>query len=142
MSSRPAVCRWMSARSCATSARSRILPPRLDGKKVTEKYVTVGGAVKNPVTLRVPVGISCRSFMDAAGGPTCDCKYIIGGPCMGRVVDTLDIPVTKTTGGLLAIPKDHPLLEREVSEAQSAAHHVGLLPVLHVHADARATRSA
>ena len=51
--------------------------------------------------------------MDAAGGPTCDCKYIIGGPCMGRVVDTLDIPVTKTTGGLLAIPKDHPLLERK-----------------------------
>ena len=26
---------------------------------------------------------------------------------------TLDIPVTKTTGGLLAIPKDHPLLERK-----------------------------
>ena len=82
----------------------------LDGKKVTEKYVTVGGAVKNPVTLRVPVGISLQELMDAAGGPTCDCKYIIGGPCMGRVVDTLDIPVTKTTGGLLAIPKDHPLL--------------------------------
>ena len=85
----------------------------LDGKKVTEKYVTVGGAVKNPVTLRVPVGISLQELMDAAGGPTCDCKYIIGGPCMGRVVDTLDIPVTKTTGGLLAIPKDHPLLERK-----------------------------
>ena len=85
----------------------------LDGKKVTEKYVTVGGAVKNPVTLRVPVGISLLELMDAAGGPTCDCKYIIGGPCMGRVVDTLDIPVTKTTGGLLAIPKDHPLLERK-----------------------------
>ena len=66
----------------------------LDGKKVTEKYVTVGGAVKNPVTLRVPVGISLQELMDAAGGPTCDCKYIIGGPCMGRVVDTLDIPVT------------------------------------------------
>jgi len=69
--------------------------------------------VKNPVTLRVPVGISLQELMDAAGGPTCDCKYIIGGPCMGRVVDTLDIPVTKTTGGLLAIPKDHPLLERK-----------------------------
>ena len=30
-----------------------------------------------------------------------------------QVRDTLDIPVTKTTGGLLAIPKDHPLLERK-----------------------------
>lgn len=35
---------------------------------------------------------------------------------MGRVVDTLDIPVTKTTGGLLAIPKGHPLLEKKSSE--------------------------
>lgn len=34
---------------------------------------------------------------------------------MGRVVDTLDIPVTKTTGGLLAIPKDHPLLRQKSS---------------------------
>lgn len=56
----------------------------LDGKKVTEKYVTVGGAVKNPVTLRVPVGISLQELMDAAGGPTCDCKYIIGRPVHGR----------------------------------------------------------
>lgn len=83
----------------------------MDGKKVVEKYVTVGGAVKNPVTLRVPVGISLQELLDAAGGTTVECDYIIGGPCMGQVVDTLDIPVTKTTGGLLAIPKNHPLLQ-------------------------------
>ena len=83
----------------------------IDGKKVIEKYVTVGGAVKNPVTLRVPVGISLKELIDAAGGTTEPCDYIIGGPAMGRVVDTLDIPVTKTTGGLLAIPKNHPLLQ-------------------------------
>lgn len=85
----------------------------LDGKKVIEKFVTVGGAVKNPVTVRVPVGISLKEVLAAAGGTTEDCLYIIGGPCMGRVVDTLDIPVTKTTGGLLAIPKNHPLLEKK-----------------------------
>lgn len=85
----------------------------LDGKKVIEKFVTVGGAVKNPVTVRVPVGISLKEVLAASGGTTEDCLYLIGGPCMGRVVDTLDIPVTKTTGGLLAIPKDHPLLEKK-----------------------------
>lgn len=85
----------------------------IDGKKVVEKYVTVGGAVKNPVTLRVPVGISLKELIDAAGGTTEPCDYIIGGPAMGRVVDTLDIPVTKTTGGLLAIPKNHPLLQKK-----------------------------
>ena len=83
------------------------------GKKVVEKYVTVGGAVRTPRTFKVPVGISCRELLEAAGGTAEPCRYIIGGPCMGRVVDTLDIPVTKTTGGLLAIPKDHPLLGRK-----------------------------
>ncbi|MBQ2445258.1 MAG: SLBB domain-containing protein [Oscillospiraceae bacterium] len=83
----------------------------MEGKKVIEKHVTVGGAVKNPVTVRVPVGISLKEVLEAAGGTTEDCDYIIGGPCMGRVVDTLDIPVTKTTGGLLAIPKGHPLFD-------------------------------
>lgn len=85
----------------------------LDGKKVTHKYVTVGGAVKNPITVNVPVGISLQELIDLAGGTTEPCDYIIGGPCMGRVVDTLDIPVTKTTGGLLAIPKGHPLFAKK-----------------------------
>lgn len=85
----------------------------LDGKKVTEKYVTVGGAVKHPVTLRVPVGIRLQELLDAAGGTTEECRYIIGGPCMGQVTDSLEFPVTKTTGGLLAIPKDHPLLAQK-----------------------------
>ncbi len=85
----------------------------MDGKKVIEKHVTVGGAVKNPVTVRVPVGISLKEVLEAAGGTTEPCDYIIGGPCMGRVVDTLDISVTKTTGGLLAIPKGHPVFEQK-----------------------------
>ena len=83
----------------------------VEGESVTEKYVTVGGAVKNPITLKVPVGISCLELLKAAGGTLGDCKFIIGGPCMGRIEDTADVPVTKTTGGLLAIPVGHPLLD-------------------------------
>lgn len=79
------------------------------GLPVTEKYVTVGGAVQNPVTLNVPVGTSMKRLIEAAGGTTADCDYIIGGPCMGQVASDIDIPVTKTTGGLLAIPKGNPL---------------------------------
>lgn len=79
------------------------------GKKVVEKYVTVGGAVRTPRTFKVPVGISCRELLEAAGGTDGPCRYIIGGPCMGRVVDDPDVPVTKTTGGFLAFPVDHPL---------------------------------
>ena len=79
------------------------------GKKVVEKYVTVGGAVRTPRTFKVPVGISCRELLEAAGGTAEPCRYIIGGPCMGRVVDDPDVPGTKTTGGFLAFPVDHPL---------------------------------
>ncbi|MEA5003735.1 MAG: SLBB domain-containing protein [Christensenella sp.] len=80
---------------------------------VTQKYVTVGGAVKNPRTVLAPIGISGEALIAAAGGVTSECVYIIGGPCMGRVSETADIPVTKTTGGLLAIPKGHPLLAQK-----------------------------
>lgn len=83
----------------------------IEGESVTEKYVTVGGAVKNPITLKVPVGISCEELLKAAGGTLGACKFIIGGPCMGKIADSADTPVTKTTGGLLAIPVGHPLLD-------------------------------
>ena len=95
----------------------------LDGKKVTEKYVTVGGAVKNPVTLRVPVGISLQELMDAAGGRHA-----------GHPGDEDD---RRPAGH----PEGSSPAGAEVSEAQSAAHHVGLLPVLHVHADVPAQRA-
>ncbi|GHU67274.1 NADH dehydrogenase [Clostridia bacterium] len=86
------------------------------GIPVTEKYVTVGGAVKTPATLNVPVGISAKELLDIVGGPTEDVAYIIGGPCMGKIVPDPDIPVTKTTGGILAIPVNHPLLAMKSPE--------------------------
>jgi Na+-translocating ferredoxin:NAD+ oxidoreductase RnfC subunit len=80
---------------------------------VTEKYVTVGGAVKKPVTLKAPIGTSMAELMEAAGGTTAECCYIIGGPCMGKVEFDIDIPVSKTTGGIIAIPKTHPLVRQK-----------------------------
>lgn len=85
----------------------------LRGVPVIEKYVTVGGAVNRPVTVRVPVGTPLEALIDHAGGTAEDCTYIIGGPCMGQVTEDITRPVTKTTGGLLAIPKGHPLLEKK-----------------------------
>jgi Na+-translocating ferredoxin:NAD+ oxidoreductase RnfC subunit len=89
-----------------TAEASRNIP-------VTDKYVTVGGAVRRPVTLKAPIGVSMNLLLDAAGGTTEKCGYIIGGPCMGRVVSDLDTPVVKTTGGIIAIPEGHPLLQKK-----------------------------
>lgn len=76
----------------------------------TDKYVTVGGAVNKPCTVRVAIGTNAQELIQFAGGTTEECDYIIGGPCMGQVVGSLDFPITKTTGGLIAIPKNHALL--------------------------------
>ena len=79
----------------------------LEGKPVTDKYVTVAGEVRNPVTLLVPVGTKIAELLDAAGGLTCaDAALISGGPMMGKIVRPGDV-VTKTTNAIIALPADH-----------------------------------
>ncbi|MCX7718245.1 MAG: SLBB domain-containing protein [Candidatus Sumerlaeaceae bacterium] len=83
------------------------------GKPVTRKYLTVAGAVAEPVTLGVPVGITVGECIAAAGGALPP-KYaiLLGGVMMGRLADGPDTPVTKTTGGIYVLPDDHPLVRR------------------------------
>ncbi len=85
----------------------------LEGKSVTDKFVTVGGEVANPVTLRVPIGTPISALIERAGGPSDMSGYtiVLGGPCMGKLTKDLETPVTKTTGGILVFPDDHPLMK-------------------------------
>ena len=81
----------------------------LEDRPVTEKYVTVAGAVKNPATWRVPVGLKYSALIEASGGPAVpDPVLINGGPMMGKVETDLDSPVTKTSKGIIVLNKDHP----------------------------------
>lgn len=87
----------------------------LDGKgsrPFTMKTVTVTGNVKNPGVLEAPIGTSLLECLQAAGGATvADPVFVIGGPMMGRMVESLDDlgneNVTKTTGGLIVLPRGH-----------------------------------
>ncbi|MCF0228902.1 MAG: SLBB domain-containing protein [Parasporobacterium sp.] len=101
---------------CVVSNVSTVLniADALEGHPVTDKTVTVGGSVSKPVTITCPIGTPLSALLQAAGGPIGDCTYIVGGPLMGRITDDLSEPVTKTTGGLLAIPKGHKLLAEKV----------------------------
>jgi Na+-translocating ferredoxin:NAD+ oxidoreductase RnfC subunit len=79
---------------------------------VTQKYLTVAGAVRHPVTLRVPVGIRVGDLVEAAGGATeSDVGVLLGGVMMGRLARDLDEPVTKTLGGLIVLPSSHSLVQ-------------------------------
>ena len=85
----------------------------LDGRPVTHKHVTVIGEVRQPVTVKVPVGVALREVLDLAGGPTTSDPMVLnGGAMMGHVVGSLDEPVTKRTKILLVLPYDHQLSAR------------------------------
>ncbi len=100
----------------------------MEGKPVTDKFVTIGGDVAKPVTLCVPIGAPIKPLLKLAGfeGSDQDYALIIGGPCMGHLEENWNAPVTKTTGGILVFKRSHPLivqqtmpLERQAKLAQA-----------------------
>ncbi|WP_308507396.1 4Fe-4S dicluster domain-containing protein [Vibrio sp. EJY3] len=82
---------------------------------VFERTLTINGCVKNPMTITVPLGIRFQELLDYAGGVTVDDFAVInGGPMMGVLVEDLNQCVTKTTGALLVLPRDHILIQRRL----------------------------
>jgi Na+-translocating ferredoxin:NAD+ oxidoreductase RnfC subunit len=86
-----------------------------DGTPVTHKLLTIAGAVKSPITLRVPIGTTYRDCIEAAGGLTTEDPVLcLGGLMMGQTTDNLDTPVTKTATGVVVLPRDHHIIERKL----------------------------
>lgn len=82
-------------------------------RPVIDRYVTVAGAVRNPVTLRVPIGTAFDELISLAGGPTVESyALLVGGIMMGKLSRDASQPVTKTTGAVIVLPDDHPLVRR------------------------------
>lgn len=83
---------------------------------VISKYITVAGEVKNPVTLKAPLGITYGELIALAGGTTVsDYALIGGGPMTGRVVSDKDV-VTKTSNAVLVLPAQHPLISKKLAK--------------------------
>ncbi|MBU0558873.1 MAG: 4Fe-4S dicluster domain-containing protein [Bacteroidetes bacterium] len=83
------------------------------GIPVTEKFVCVTGAVKNPKTFFAPVGISIGELIELAGGTKLkDFAVFVSGILMGKLTFDLNEVVTKTTAGIIVLPKDHYLVQR------------------------------
>jgi Na+-translocating ferredoxin:NAD+ oxidoreductase RnfC subunit len=80
---------------------------------VVRKYLTIAGAVNEPVTIGVPIGTSFAEAVELAGGSTVDNPVaLVGGAMMGKFCDDFSQPITKTTGGLIVLGRDHPLVHR------------------------------
>lgn len=81
---------------------------------VTRKVLTVTGEVARPGVMGAPIGAGLAECLALAGGALPrEPVFVIGGPMMGRVVEGLEAldkeSVTKTSGGLIALPAGHPL---------------------------------
>lgn len=84
------------------------------GTPVTDRVLTVGGAVVRPITVELPVGTSFAAAVGLAGGPTVERPVLIdGGPMMGPLVHDPDEPITKKTAGIIVLADDHPVVQRK-----------------------------
>lgn len=80
---------------------------------VTHKFLTVGGSVDAPVTVHAPLGLSFGDLVDSLGVDRSRIgSVLVGGVMMGRLMESWDEVVTRTTGALLCFPPDHPLPRR------------------------------
>ncbi|MFC1485069.1 electron transport complex subunit RsxC [bacterium] len=78
------------------------------GKPILEKIVTVSGyGINNPKNILVKIGAPISEIIEFCGGTNDNFeKLIIGGPMMGIALSNREVPVIKTTTGLLALTKE------------------------------------
>ena len=77
-------------------------------KPFYERVITVSGrGIARQANLLVPLGTHLSDIVTFLGGTTADlAKIVIGGPMMGYAVSSLEVPITKTTSGVLFLTRD------------------------------------
>ena len=84
------------------------------------------GAVKETKMFHVPLGTAVTDILKAVQIIPGDYAVILGGPMMGKMLRTKEeiqsAVVTKTTGNLLVLPKDHYLVRRSEKTVPQMIH--------------------
>lgn len=98
----------------------------LEGVPVTQKILSVVGEVGEPLLFQVPVGTPLLQCV-AAAGPTCArFGLIVGGPMMGKILldqgEMEAAVVTKTTGNIIVLPREHTLFQRAQLPMETIRH--------------------
>ncbi len=90
--------------------------PQRGEQPITDKYLSVVGAVERPQMLYVPLGTSVKECIDAAIPQPKDYAIIMGGPMMGRVCADKEkisaLNITKTDGNIIVLPENHYLINQ------------------------------
>lgn len=88
----------------------------LEGAPVTDRYITVTGAVKRQLLLKVPIGSRLSACAAEAGPIPADGCLLVGGPMRGKLLTSPAAVnaavVSRSTENLIVLPRDHPLVVR------------------------------
>lgn len=80
----------------------------IEGKPVTDKFLTVAGHDIGNTTLNAPIGTPAMDILKACGLKSLEGMRVIdGGPMMGKLIDPHTYHINKMTKGLLVLPENH-----------------------------------
>ncbi len=95
------------------------------GRPVVRKFLSVTGTVREPKSFWAPLGTPFRDLIALAGGAAVpDFGIFVSGIMMGRLTFDLDDVVTKTTAGLIVLPREHYLIQRK-DRPMGSMHRIG-----------------
>lgn len=87
------------------------------GMPLVEKALTLdGSAIKEPKNIIVPIGTSVRDAIELGGGFSEEPgKVILGGPMTGPAICSLDEPIVKSSGAIIALNKKDSVRGKETA---------------------------
>jgi len=85
------------------------------GRPLMRKVVTLtGGAIRNPGNYKARIGTLLSDLVEMAGGFKYNpAKIVVGGPMMGTAIFDTDVPIVKTTEGVLFLTEDEAHIPHE-----------------------------
>ena len=104
------------------------------GRPLMRKVVTItGGAIKKPGNYKVRLGTKLIDLVEAAGGLVSNpAKVVVGGPMMGVAIFDINVPIVKTTSGVLFLTDSEAFIppEQNCIRCGQCVDHcpVGLIP--------------
>jgi electron transport complex protein RnfC len=85
------------------------------GRPLMRKVVTLtGGAIFNPGNYKARIGTKLSDLVEMAGGfRTSPDKVVVGGPMMGVAIFDINVPIVKTTSGVLFLTDEEAFIPPE-----------------------------
>lgn len=76
----------------------------IDGKPLVQRITTVTGCVREPANLRLRIGTIASDVIGECGGYSVDPgKIFFGGAMTGMCIHSADLPIAKSTGGIVVM---------------------------------------